>query len=359
MDLNSHERSNQEYATVPNYKNLNIVLCLELILPYLDISDLVSVADSNKQMRGVAELTFSRKFGRNFFMFYTKTQHVLKSTERTTHLDIQSVFGVLRCFGHLISKLFLDYYFSSPLFCSRLDLYIIKYSINYVKELEIYGYEYALKNIQKPFPNVENIRLILCDLDKSSTKFNDWFPKLRSLEFARDFLVCTKIDDQSCIAAHFPNLEHLSVHVTNDSEIPGFRKENILVALKLNPKIRSLCLNSLDYNLPFKFFRKISETCECLEVLEINGCLSEFNEMIHFKRVKTFSIYPIGCVITSIPFTFDALEMFNWNVPSLLAEFIFDFIQNNPSITKFSFCNSFNSPVNIENANLTVANGCQ
>lgn len=251
MDSDGRERQEQQYSNVPNYQHLNIDLCFELVFSYLDVEDLVIAADSNKQMKDAAELTFSRKFGKNLFVFYAKTRHVLTSTERILQLNIRSVFGVLRCFGHLISRLLLDYYFSSPLFCSRLELYVIKYSINYVKELEIYGYEHALRNIQKPFPNIEKIRLILCDLDKSSTKFSDWFPKLRSLEFVRDFLVCTKIDDQSCIAAHFSNLEHLSVHVSNDSEIPGFREEHILAALKSNTRIRSLCLYSLDYNLPF------------------------------------------------------------------------------------------------------------
>lgn len=165
--------------------------------------------------------------------------------------------------------------------------------------------------------------------------------------------MCTKIDDQSCIAAHFSNLEHLSVHVSNDSEIPGFREKHILAALKSNPRIRSLCLYSLDYNLPFEFFQTISETCECLETLEINGNLSEFIDTVHFKSVKSFSIYPIEYSITSIPFTFVALEIFNWKVPirNKIEEFIFDFIQNNPTITEFSFCNSFNSRVNIENIN--------
>lgn len=344
----------QHHSNGPDYQNLNMDLCLELVFLYLDLKDLVSAADANKQMKDAAELTFRCRYGKNLFVFYTKTQHVLPSTVRVTYLDVSRdpklCFGVLRCFGHLISKLLLDYYFSSPLFCSRLDIYISKYSIDYVTEFEIYGYENALKNIQRPFPNVEKLRLILCDLDQSSTKFNEWFPKLRSLEFARDFLVCTNIDDQSCVATHFQNLKHLSVHVSNDSEIPGFREENILAALKANPQIRSLCLYSLDYDLPLEFFRKISETCDCLETLEINGYLAQFNSTVHFKKVKMFSLCPIGCHITSIPFTFDALKAFNWKV-SELQESIFSFIQNNPSITKFSFCNSFNKSVNIENVN--------
>lgn len=351
VDSSERERFDQQKPNDPNHQSLNIDLCLELIFPYLDVEDLVRAADSNKQMKDAAELTFSRKFGKNSFVFHSKTQDVLKSTGRTIYLDVSSIFGVLRCFGHLISKLMLDYYFSSPLVCSRLDLYVIKYSMNYVKELEIHGYENALKNIQQPFPNVENIRFISCDLDESSTRLNEWFPKLRSLEFVRDFQVCTKIDDQYCIAAHFPHLEHLSVHISNDLEVPGFREETVLAALKINPKIRSLCLNSFDYNLPLNFFQNISETCAFLETLEINGNLSEFNDMVRFKTVKTFSIYPMGCHIKSIPFVFDALETFNWKVPSSIEEFIFDFIQNNPSIKKFSFCNSFNSPVNIENIN--------
>lgn len=345
------KQSEEHHLNRPTNKNLNIDLCFELIFPYLDLKDLVNVADTNKQMKDAAETTFCRKYGRNLFVFYTKTQHVLQSTARVTYLDVRDskmCFGVLRCFGHLITKLMLDYYFSFPLFCSRLDFYVNKYSIDYVTELEIYGYESALESLQEPILNVEKIRLILCDLDEPSTRLNYLFPNLRSLEFARDFLVSTKIDDQYCIASNYPHLEHLSVHVTNDSEIPGFREEIILAALKANPQIRSLCLYSLDYDLPIDFFHKISESCECLETLEINGNLSEFDDVVHFKSVKTFSIFPIGCHLKSMPFTFDDLEIFNWKVPSLIEEFIFSFIQNNPTIRKISFCNSFNSPVMIE-----------
>lgn len=354
MDLNSRTHIEGQHSVNPTNQNLNIDLCFELIFPYLDIKDLVSVADTSKQMKDAAELTFRRKYGRNLFVFYMRTYYyVLQSSARAIFLDVRDsklCFSVLRCFGHLISKLMLDYYFTSPLFCSRLDFYVNKYAIDYVTELKIYGCEKALINLpQKSFLNIEKISLILCDLNESSTRLKYLFPNLRSLEFACDFLVATKIDDQSCIATNFPKLEHLSVHVTNDSEIPGFEEEMIFNALKANPQIRSLCVHSLDYDLPTEFFRKISEICGCLETLEINGNLAELDDMVHFKDVKTFSMFPIGCNLKSIPFTFNALETFNWKVPSLIEEFIFSFIRNNPTMRKFSYCNSFNSPITIEN----------
>lgn len=72
MDSDGRERQEQQYLNVPNYQHLNIDLCFELVFSYLDVEDLVIAADSNKQMKDAAELTFSRKFGKNLFVFYAK-----------------------------------------------------------------------------------------------------------------------------------------------------------------------------------------------------------------------------------------------------------------------------------------------
>lgn len=213
-------------------------------------------------MKESAELCFYWKYRKFIIEVCTtmeKDQPKYKAkNDYLTLLDPKTCFGVLRCFGHNFN--------SHRLYHTRLDGYVMKYCVNNVTELNIFENERSSKNLQSPFPNVETVRFIDCILDGSSIRFNEWFPKMRRLEFitVRDLLFkhLTEFDNQSFIVDHFPNLEHLSVHFA-DGENSGFDEGNILAALKLNPNIRSLYLHRFGYpskSYQSAFFQEIRES---------------------------------------------------------------------------------------------------
>lgn len=260
--------------------------------------------------------------------------------------DSKICFKVLRCFGHVISKVHLAYYGFTDLFWMHFDEYVKKYCANYITELEFYIRNRSFENLQISFPNVETVRLLNCNLDKSITKFNERFPKMRGLELARGYSKGTKADDESCIVAYYPHLEHLSINISSwmsRAYVLGFRDETVLSVLELNPNIQSLQLCS-DWGLEEEFVRSISKICKSLDILQITGCPLRFKGKIHFKSVKTFKIdHQCRFFNSPIPLTFDAVEAFEFDSVSPFKSFLFDFVRNNPTIVKLSLLFKSNS----------------
>lgn len=116
------------------HKDLNVDLCFELIFPYLNISDLVNVSNSCKQMKEVAEMIFHQKYGRASH-FILDPNGSYKFNDKTL-LNSETCFGFLRCFGHMLLILKLNYDHCSSLLSSRLNAYVIKYC-TFVNEIEI------------------------------------------------------------------------------------------------------------------------------------------------------------------------------------------------------------------------------
>lgn len=63
----------------------------------------------------------------------------------------------------------------------------------------------------------------------------------------------------------------------------------------------------------------------------------KLNDKIHFKSVKTLKMdHQCYKFNSSIPFTFDALEVFEWRSLFPLPTFVVEFIRNNPTMNLLS-----------------------
>lgn len=173
----------------------NLGLCYELIFPYLELSDLVSVADSTKLMKISAEQIFFRKYRNKQILireqkisrYYWEKYEKVLVREGLVHLkDTKTCFGNLRCFGNQISDLFIQYsrcphkQFLNPFF----DCYINEYCANHLTKLGIAFKGDLFNNFTKPFPNVEDFFFRSFDLNGQKIKLSNWLPKLRSLRIA-------------------------------------------------------------------------------------------------------------------------------------------------------------------------------
>lgn len=147
MDSSNGAEIDQQHSIFDEYKDLNIDLCFEIVFPYLDVRDLVNVADSCKVMKTMAELTFHRKYRKawNFILSPNghSSKHEVQSQNQKDLLDMKTCFGFLRCFGHMLSNLKLNNDHSSFLQSSRLNEYVIKYCVS-VNEIEFSS------NIRRP-----------------------------------------------------------------------------------------------------------------------------------------------------------------------------------------------------------------
>lgn len=348
MDTCDDEQMDQQYSSFQDYQHLNINLCLELIFPYLDVKSLASCADTCKQMKQVAEATFAQKYRKKLFYLYESKKMICYDYETDTNsiyiYEPNICFKVLRCFGQMISKLNLKCSRSTAKFWKHIDEYVAKYCVNNLTQFDVWRRDMTFENLQTTFPNVEEVRLIDCKLDGTISKFNERFPKMRTLELATSYYSSAQIDDRQCIEVHFPHLEHLSINISSlRANAIGFPEENVLNVLKLNPNIRSLNLCSTFGYLTRQFIHEISKICKSLDTLQITGYPLQFNGIVHFKTVNHLKIDHLYSSFWSpIPLTFDSLETFEWDSISALPRFLSDFIRLNPNCTKmkFSFASS-------------------
>lgn len=354
MESNDNKSSNFE-----NFQHLNLDLCLELIFPFLGFIDLVNAADSCKQMRSAAENIFERKYKRTRFIIkiYYKSNFPPKYSIRNNKYqnevefeDFRICFKVLRCFGRTITKLRLqkiecdESFGQLPTYLYR---YIVQFCANYLKELEFKGGNFNFGNLQVSFPSVEHVRFFGCNLDRTITKFNERFPKMRSLEFLAHLRRRTKVDDQTCIVEHFPHLEHLhltTLHTVEDTDFGVFQEKFILAALKLNPNVRSLTLLPI-LHFGDEFLQTITEVCKSLETIVIgcdwlhlkSKCKTVFFKDVRFFEMQFFRQRYCNEIYFPIPFRFDSLTAFDCKHFPTLTRNLFDFVRNNPTITKLTF----------------------
>lgn len=323
-----------------NITDVNID-CLERIFERLALTDLLNIADYNHHLRKAAELVFIRlKYGKRLVKLedYTHFENGLtvETDDKIYIKDVKTCLRYLRCFGHLMAKL--TFHIRSKSNSSYIGEYLSEYCANTLNEIT---FEIGIwHDFSKPFSNVHKVRFVdHCHLTKKQSRFNEWFPQMRILEFVGK----TEIVDRKCIANHFPHLEHLAIE-----EFQKFSDENLLNAIRLNPNLKSLRLH---WNWQANVLRTVSEQLPKLESLQIDCYVEEASNFvgdpIHFENVKKLKILffrKFDCSgrfrgtnsLPKIPLTFVALKEFSLQADFRLDERFFDFITKHPTITRLN-----------------------
>lgn len=251
---------------------------------------------------------------------------------------IRTCLKFLRCFGHLLTKV------TFHIIEQKNRPYIAEYLNEYCGEtLNKIVFETGISGdyIKSPFLNVQNVRFTgNCLLSTKKLRFNDWFPKMWSLDFMG---LKTELNDRECIEDHFPNLEHLAIGTSQN-----FSEENILNAIQLNPNLKKVRLH---WDWSENLMRKLSERLEKLECLEIDCFVEDATNFegdpIHFKNVKELKMSLLrkyDCLrrfrgvnsIPIIPLTFGLLTEFSLKADFRLNQRFLEFIAKHPTITKLN-----------------------
>lgn len=325
--------------------------CLELICEYLQLDDLLNIADANKCLRDVAATTYFRKYRhkkiilveakRMQFQYYYH-QNIIEIE------DLKTTLQLLRCFGDLISEI---------LFYSRGDAYrngqrvfpdLTCHTLNYVNEycvksLTAITFQERIENLTihltKPFTKIETVSFRHCVLPDSNT-LAKLFPSMCKL-------TCAGFVDTSCIVNHFPNLEYLNVEIWLRHEL-ATPKTDIKMLLQLNPQLKTLHISSPGIprftNPPLLaaiLLDGTEESLQNLESLTING--TYFDESLYngnaicLKNVRDLNIYLQGLSdepLPMIPLVFEKLESFEiGSITNLDVEF-YKFVEKHPNIKK-------------------------
>lgn len=238
---------------------------------------------------------------------------------------------VLRCFGHLIVKLYIDYDMFRP--CSKmLECYLSDYaseSLIQMKLARFYPDQCIFQTIQKPFTNLKSLCIEECAFGRE-LPFNRIFPNLKSLKLGTNKYKCC-----SAIRLHFSVLTDLALHDDTHS-LKKFDQSDVKELLKLNPQLEKLEL-CLSMEFGPQFVTWIKEACPNLQHLGL-GCSPTslsftflYSETCHFNQIEKFTLNNYTAI--TAPFTFSKLKYLelgvNW---TMCNTFISELIVKNPHL---------------------------
>lgn len=301
-----------------------------MILERLNFADLLSVAEINQKMSQIAPSVFRQKYSKyefkmtNLFKLPTKeptkepptsiinvagikvtTETIssalewlgLKTKDQVNRAAVQShieghltielksyetILKTFTHFGHVISRLKMDYYTHGQPQAIFLGELISNYSSKTVSELVLYSR--VEEHNFKPF---ESVRIVALGLDlfafsKHNLAINDLFPAVEQLHING---YSTSLDYIDC---HMPHLNHLYVKMPDEfwwnHLFNGFK-----VVLAKNQQLQSIELNAFP-NIPLKYLPSISRLPN-LQTLALFGSLSVEHE-IRFENVTQFWTKP-------------------------------------------------------------------
>lgn len=346
--------------------DLNII-CLEGILEYLDLEDLLNAAESNKRLCHASKFVYIGKYGSSTILFgsvYKSRQECLKNDklidikkEDISVHDLKSIFQMLRNFGHLISRI--DITLLSPNnMSSQTRIYIIDYVNFYCHEtlsdifIVMFNQDF-LKRFKKPFTRVKSVDIISGFLMQKNGLL--WsFPKMEKLEI---MLQCHATISES-IAYNFPYLKNFKITGERDTcfwealgspILPTNHKENECIEnfkafLKLNPQLEYLSMNGTYVrNIEIlQMFEEREQNPKSLELSSFDQFLNYLNEKkIHLKNVEHLKIGGSrpDRINFGIPFLFDEFKSFEIYLNGPAEEYIYEFCHNNSTIRKIKFRN--------------------
>lgn len=317
---------NKSNATKTNLMGMNVE-CLEHILSYLSIEDLLNIVHAYKQLRPLAELVFARNFGREKLAIWKKSGLAIRINE-TEEVQISNPHRLLLCFGHLISK--------QKIKTQNGLKYVIRYCRKSTTEITFQDLRYFPHNM-KPFPNVEKVffddTIVKTRYYHKVNLINKFFPNLRTLSF-----VSGKIKPEQ-IEVHFAHLNQLVLGSSN----LAFKVDPHLNMIRLNPQMHSLTLRCYHKAI---FIRFASQHLEFLEYLHIHpwgaSCVEKNGGEIKFANLKQLKITTF-CNIKSpnILITSDCLKEFSFgyiisHIDEINVDNIINFLKNHRFITKLN-----------------------
>lgn len=217
------KRRIEENADSINHTKITDVnqLCLELIFIHLDLEDLLSVANANKQLKYATYMPFAHNYAgksigvelhkkyneqiRDKKLIIKNEYDCILNEKEITIFDLKTTFQMLRCFGGMVTELGLisvHYFHNNNLqIFHRIMSYIYEFCTDSLKNVT-FSKALGFEEIKKPFLNVEDLTIInLSDLKEKC--LSRAFPKVRRLQIK----YCEN-EDLSILFENFPNLCH-------------------------------------------------------------------------------------------------------------------------------------------------------
>lgn len=301
LDANAAKRS-------LNISNIPMELLL-MIYENADLKTLINVAKSHPYNHRAAGLIFKSKFANERFIIDGLDRSAADFLTRDRNsFDMNVVVGALHTFGHLITKLTIDYGLLDDQQMEQINENVSECVAGSLTELELKGcHDHKLKGLRGPFKSVDLVCLRYGYVISSDIDFNEMFPSVRVIDVRSMLSLSPQSSDH-----HFANLEemHLEYYLVNDSPRMKLR-------LQLNPQLKRISV--FETNWPG--LRMISETLPGLEQLDVLSFSHKSSttfqaEDIRFTNLKAFGMHDYSSVaMERVPLVFGGLEQITCNAP--------------------------------------------
>lgn len=353
------ELAPKRYLVASNIKQItNIQLmdldshCLENIFSYLEVKDLLNVADTSNALKPAIGVAYRRKYETKTanvilgIQQYISPEPICEAFNNIQINDLKTTFQLIRNFGYLMKVLHVAYDQDLDR-CGEVYSYVNRYTNQHLTDLyfnnQLPNYM-AETMFQYPFSNVARISFDNTYLFGDITDFNKWFPNIRGMTFHNAILT-----DPKCIETNFPTLDYLKVSKSTPTD-------SIENAFRLNPQLQELDLYS---DFSGILLELASESLPNLEWLSVRWEKDENEEYemlsninggnIYFNKLKTLNIY-LGSEndddnpFPKIPITFGPVtELYLHTLCGLDNEHFIDFFLYNSMIERlFLFSQSYN-----------------
>lgn len=274
--------------------------CLEYIFNFLNLNDLINIADTRVSFSSPATYAFRNKYGDRW----------------TQEIDNVNHIRLLLHFGNYLTELSISGRGSS------------RNGIN-IDDINNYAHHIILQK-KIPFQNIA--RLEFCGSFGSNIEINH-FPNIRSLHF-----IDVSLDNPRIVERHFPLLEYLSVKnsgKTTTNRSTYFTNENIRASMSLNSQLNNISLTNdrVGINLCTDMLRFIGQNGTRLQNLEIDlqhspSYLFQHEERIVFTHVTNFTLNVSNDLLLDLlpKIIFPQLTKLKLTISSHVTSYSIDFI---------------------------------
>lgn len=253
--------------------------CLENVLGYLDLINLLNVADSTKRLRKAAVLVFARRNGSKIMVFgwlRMSRERLVNESSKNEYadatiliIDLKTALQLLRCFGCVISKIQSISHKNTigvqPEIFRELFIYINKYCTEHLNQLELESQGGLLEYFDKPFANLKKFATTDGEYTEKCC-LNTIFPNMEQLS-------CVHNNDGSLYSIytkHFPHLKELKIKEYGDGEYDPEEMEKMMTNfLRLNPQLKSLSIEQYyteRYNFTVDSIRNMVDSLQILKL---------------------------------------------------------------------------------------------
>lgn len=344
--------------------------CLEHVFNYLDLLDLINVADANSNLRRAAASVFSRKYAcskypygnqlligfyglldpcaffRDLVTGYNIPAPVTISNGVICLLEPAPVFRILRLFGEFFTRV--EIHWDKDLLSSK--NYAIDLREKFLTRFLFYVNEFCSETLisfatndvpavtysetMKPYKNVEVVSIETGPLGFNASQFNDTFPKMRRLT-----LDSIELSYPNDFAIKFNQLEDLRVRLTE--QFGNLTTTNVKEIIRLNPQLQSLMIGGY---FDLELWDYANKQLKQLKVMMLmyNQDRIQMNPSypIRFEQVETLEIFVRKSNVRP-PETFLKFKnLKELKIHAHLEHSWIDFVFENPTIEKLSIITS-------------------